>query len=266
MSQGYTLTFLGTGTSTGVPQIGCRCQTCTSADPRDKRLRASAIVTTPKGNNFLIDCGPDFRAQMLAQGSPRLDAALLTHTHYDHVGGIDDMRPYCAQGPFPVYCEPNVADDLRHRVPYCFAEHLYPGVPTFTLHNIDRNKPFTVRGEEVVPLPVMHAKLPIVGFRFGPLAYITDCKTMPEETYALLRDLDVLVINALRHEPHMRHISLSEALQIIDRVKPRRAYLTHMAHQMGPHAQCSQLLPPNVFFAYDGLTVQAADACVSPCR
>lgn len=249
------LTFLGTGTSTGVPQIGCHCDTCTSTDPRDNRLRASAMVTTDQGRNLLIDCGPDFRQQILGQESPDLDALLITHSHYDHVGGIDDLRPYCAGGPFPVYCKADVADDLRNRVPYCFAKHLYPGVPTFDIHEINPDRPFEAGGVSIEPLPVMHARLPIVGFRIGNLAYITDCKTMPAETLEKLKDLDVLVINALRHEEHMSHLNLKQALDVIEIARPRRAYLTHLAHQMGRHAEVEPTLPPGVKIAYDGLQI-----------
>lgn len=250
------LVFLGTGTSTGVPQIRCRCSVCTSADARDRRLRASALVTTDSDRNLLIDCGPDFRYQMLREGSPMLDALLVTHSHYDHVGGIDDLRPYCADGPFPVYCRKDVATDLRNRIPYCFAEHLYPGVPTFTLHEIDTHTPFKVGPDMITPLPVMHARLPIVGFRIGQLAYITDCKTMPAETLLLLKNLDTLVINALRHEEHMSHLNLQQALDVIKTVKPKRAYLTHLAHQMGMHAQVEATLPTGVHIAYDGMEIE----------
>lgn len=253
----YTITILGSGTSTGVPQIGCGCEVCRSADPHDKRLRASALVTTPRGNRFLIDCGPDFRQQILLQNSPCLDGLLVTHSHYDHVGGIDDLRPYCANGPFAVWCEPNVAEDLRNRVPYCFAKHLYPGVPTFDIHELHTLDPFEVNGDVIVPLRVMHAKLPIIGFRFGPLAYITDCKTMPEETFERLSGVDTLVLNALRIDPHMSHLSLSESLGIIARIRPRRAYLTHLSHQMGLHAEVSPTLPAGVSIAYDGETITA---------
>ncbi len=250
----FSIEFLGTGTSTGVPQIGCSCQTCTSSDSRDRRLRASALVHCGD-KNILIDCGPDFRYQMLRAGSPRLDALLVTHSHYDHVGGIDDLRPYCHPHSFPVYCREDVAEDLRNRVPYCFAKHLYPGVPTFDIHVINPNEKFTVAGIEITPLPVMHAALPIVGFRIGTMAYITDCKTLPPETEPLLGDLDVLVINALRPQPHMSHLSISEALSVIARVKPRRAYLTHVSHDTPPYRQISRTLPDNVEYATDGLCV-----------
>jgi phosphoribosyl 1,2-cyclic phosphate phosphodiesterase len=249
------LTFLGTGTSTGVPQVGCHCSVCTSPDARDKRLRTSALLHTDNGNNLLIDCGPDFRQQMLNADSPDLTAAIFTHTHYDHVGGVDDMRPYCATGRFNVYCRPDVAEDLRNRVPYCFRKNLYPGVPTFNLHDVDDNTPFYVGDDLVTPLPVMHFKMPILGYRIDNLAYITDCKTMPQSTLALMQGVDVLVINALRIEPHMSHLNLAEAIEIINKVQPREAYLTHISHHMGRHADVDPQLPPHVHLAYDGLTI-----------
>lgn len=250
------LTFLGTGTSTGVPQIGCNCEVCRSTDLRDKRLRTSALVETDNGNNLLIDCGPDFRMQMLNADSPRLTAALITHTHYDHVGGIDDMRPYCARGKFDVYCRPDVATDLRNRVPYCFGKVLYPGVPTFNLHELVNDEPFAIGNDTIVPLPVLHYKLPILGYRIGNLAYITDCKTMPEATLQAMQGVDVLVVNALRIEDHPSHMMLSEALDVISKVKPKQAYLTHMSHHIGKHADVQKMLPENVFLAYDGLRVE----------
>lgn len=248
------LEFLGTGTSTGVPQIGCGCPACTSADPRDNRLRASAIVTAGNGARLLIDCGPDFRQQILRAGAPPLDGLLVTHSHYDHVGGLDDLRPYCKNGRhFPVWCRADVADDLRHRNPWSFAENPYPGVPTFEIHEIDPGRPFTAAGVEITPLPVMHAALPIVGFRIGPLAYITDCKTMPDTTVELLRGVDTLVLNALRHTPHMSHLSLPEALALVGRIGPRRTFLTHISHDMGPVAGVT--LPTAVELAADGMHI-----------
>lgn len=252
------ITFLGTGTSTGVPQIGCRCSTCTSVDPRDRRFRASAIVET-RGRRLLIDCGPDFRTQILREDSPPLDALLITHSHYDHVGGIDDLRPYCKNGPFPVYCTADVAEDLRNRVPYCFYEHLYPGVPTFDIHIITPLDTFQVNGIEVTPLPVMHGKLRIVGYRIGNLAYITDCLTLPDESLRLIKGVDTLVINALRIKPHMSHMNLRQALDVIKSAGPRQTLLTHISHDMGPHAQAVLLLPQNVDIATDGQTVIVPD-------
>lgn len=250
--------FLGTGTSTGVPQIGCRCNTCTSPDSRDSRLRTSALIYTDNGQQLLIDCGPDFREQMLKADSPHLDAVLLTHTHYDHVGGIDDMRPYCGLHPhFPVYCQPSVARDLRNRIPYCFGNNLYPGVPTFQLNEIDDTKPFLVGNDVVTPLPVMHnQKMRITGYRIGNLAYITDCRRMIPKTFELLKDVDALVINALRIKTHPSHMNLQEALDVITAVKPKRAFLTHLSHDMGRHADTETLLPENVKIAYDGLMIE----------
>lgn len=249
------LRFLGTGTSTGVPQIGCRCATCSSTDPRDKRMRTSALVHTASGRNLLIDCGPDFYHQILAAGSPQLDGLLITHIHYDHVGGIDDLRPYCSKGPFRLYCKSDVEADLRVRLPYCFVEHPYPGVPQLDVHNICALEPFVVDDVEILPVPVSHYKLDIVGFRIGKLGYVTDCKSMPDETVEALRGVDTLVINALRRTLHMSHLSLDEALELIGRINPRVAYLTHLSHQMGPHSEAEQLLPDGVLIAYDGLEI-----------
>lgn len=252
------LTILGSGTSTGVPQIGCSCKVCLSGDIRDKRLRSSAVVDY-RGRRILIDCGPDFREQILRIGSPHLDAALITHSHYDHVGGIDDLRPYCKDRNFPIYCRPDVAEDLRNRVPYCFREHPYPGVPQFDLHELTGDAPFKVDGIEITPLPVLHYKLPIIGFRIGALAYITDCKTMPAETLERIKGVDTLVINALRHESHFSHMNLDEALDVIKETAPRQAYLTHLSHDMGLHRDVEATLPENVRIAYDGLTVDVVE-------
>lgn len=249
------LLFLGTGTSTGVPQIGCGCHVCTSPDPRDKRMRTSAIVELDNGHNLLIDCGPDFRTQILAAGAPPLHALLVTHSHYDHVGGIDDLRPYCKGGiHFPTYCSAAVAADLRNRNPWSFAEHLYPGVPTFAIHEIEPGRSFEVAGTEVLPLPVMHGKLPILAFRIGALGYVTDCSLMPASTLEALRGVDTLVIDGLRHEPHPTHFSLDEALATIAKIAPRQAYLTHISHQLDRAAELS--LPSGVALAYDGLEVR----------
>lgn len=247
------LTFLGTGTSTGVPQIGCDCPTCTSSDKRDKRMRASAILSFDDGRNLLLDCGPDFRSQILAQGSPPLDAVLLTHSHYDHIGGIDDLRPYCNGEDFPVYCKADVAQDLRQRNPWSFKADPYPGVPTFEIHEVDPDTPFYIGDTEIIPLLVWHARLPILGYRIGPFAYITDCKTMPESTLEKLKGVDTLVINALRYEDHISHMTVPEALQIVNQVAPRQTYFTHICHRMGRHADNS--FPPGVQLAFDGLQI-----------
>ncbi|MBQ7042018.1 MAG: MBL fold metallo-hydrolase [Muribaculaceae bacterium] len=248
------LKFLGTGTSTGVPQIGCGCAVCQSEDVHDKRLRASVLVSVGE-TNILIDCGPDFREQMLRNGSPKLEALLITHSHYDHVSGIDDLRPYCTIGDgFPIYCKSDVATDLKERVPYCFAEHPYPGVPALNINEIS-TKPFKIGDIEIIPLPVMHYKLPIVGYKIGNLAYITDAKVVPDSTIEILRGVDTLVINALRTKEHISHMTLAQALDVVNAIKPRITYLTHLSHDMGLHNEVSRRLPENVKIAYDDLSI-----------
>lgn len=247
------ITFLGTGTSTGIPQIGCNCPVCTSTDIRDNRLRTSAIVSV-NGKNILIDCGPDFREQMLRTRLGRIDAVLITHIHYDHTGGIDDLRPFGENRTLPIYLEPPVAEALRNRLPYCFDEHRYPGVPNIGLHEIGL-EPFYIEGIEIIPIRVMHYKLPIVGYRIGGLVYITDALSIPEEEYSKMTDVDVLVINALRKQPHLSHQTLADALRVVERVRPRETYLVHMSHHMGLTAEVEKELPPHVHFAYDELSV-----------
>lgn len=255
------LTFLGTGTSTGVPQLRCGCEVCRSTDPRDSRLRTSALVETG-GKRILIDCGPDFREQMLRHGvrsvDDRLDALLLTHQHYDHVGGIDDLRPYCygIEPGFPIYCQGDVVRDLRARLPYCFSEHPYPGVPRIDLHEIKAGIPFQAAGVEVLPVGVNHYLLDILGFRIGALGYVTDAKKIPDATVEALKGVDTLVINALRHTEHISHLSLEEALEMVRRIGPRVAYLTHISHQLGLHAEVEPALPEGVRLAYDGLKIK----------
>lgn len=254
------LTFLGTGTSTGVPMIGCGCRVCSSDDSRDHRLRCSALVHLDNGRNLLIDCGPDFRTQMLTHGSSGIESVLLTHTHYDHVGGVDDLRPYCYSAPgqhLPIYCREDVARDLRNRIPYSFAENPYPGAPTFSLHIVREGELFVPHGSgtEVRAIPVMHGSLPILGFRIGPLAYITDCSALPEEAYGLLEGVRTLVINALRIKPHPSHFSLAESLEAVRRIGPCQAWLTHLSHDMGLHAEVDPTLPENVHIAHDNLTI-----------
>lgn len=248
--------FLGTGTSTGVPMLRCNCPVCMSADPRDKRLRTSAIVRY-QGVRLLIDCGPDFRTQMLRASDDNIDAVLLTHIHFDHVAGLDDLRAYCFERPMPVYARQDVLNDLHQRIPYCFAENPYPGVPHFEEHVIG-NEPFLVEGVRVEPIPVMHYKLAICGFRIGPLAYITDAKTIADDVIESLKGVPLLVINSLRVKgEHISHMCLDETLPVIERIKPDRAFLIHMSDRMGFHAESPKLLPAGVELAYDGLIVKA---------
>jgi phosphoribosyl 1,2-cyclic phosphate phosphodiesterase len=251
------LRFLGTGTSTGNPEIGCRCKVCTSKDRRDWRWRASVLLET-EGKHILIDCGPDFRMQMLETfktGSfEYLDAVLVTHEHYDHVGGLDDLRAFSRSRAVDIYAEGYVVELIKERIPYVFRENKYPGVPNLNLHKIE-NKPFLINGVEIIPIRLMHGNLPIFGYRTGNMAFLTDLKTIPEEEFVKLENLEVLVINALRDTPHISHETVNEALENIRKIKPRKAYLIHMNHHFGLHEERQKTLPENVFIAYDGLEI-----------
>jgi len=252
-----TLTFLGTGTSRGVPMVGCDCRVCRSANPRDQRLRSSALLEV-NGATLMIDAGPDFRAQLLRENVQRVDAILLTHEHYDHIGGLDDVRAlnHFMSQPMPVYAEERVQQAVRHIFSYAFRENKYHGVPEFELLTIDDKAPFEVKGVRVQPIRAMHARLPVLGFRVGNLAYITDANAMSEESKRLLLGCEVLVLNTLQREANLSHFTLDEALQLIDEVKPAQAYLTHISHRLGLYAELQPQLPKNVFLAYDGLRVE----------
>lgn len=258
------VTFLGTGTSTGVPVIGCDCETCRSTDLRDKRLRASVLVRAG-GATLLVDTSPDLRTQMLRSGTRRIDAVLFTHEHADHTAGLDELRTFneLQQQHIPVYASPKTAAELRQRFGYAFQDlfPFYGAKPDLTLHEIDG--PFTAAGVEAVPVPVLHGRLPIIGFRFGPVAYVTDVKTIPLESLELLRGLDLLIINALRRKPHFAHLNLDEAMVLIEDLQPRETVLTHLSHDMGRQADVEPDLPPNVRIAHDGLTV-AVDRATHP--
>lgn len=245
---------LGSGTSTGVPQIGCDCEVCTSKDPKDNRLRASILISV-NNKNILVDCGPDFRQQIMRIGAPQIDALLLTHIHYDHVGGIEDLRPNFIKGVFPIYCKSDVVRDIKNRIPYCFADNLYPGVPLLKLNEIGYDE-FELFGVKVQPLKIMHYRLPILGFRIGDFAYVTDAKYIDDETLSQLKGLKVLILNALRKTEHISHFSLSQALDIIEILKPEQVYLTHISHDMGLHSEVLKSLPQNVALAYDGLEIE----------
>ena len=248
------ITILGSGTSTGVPEVGCRCAVCTSADPRDRRLRTSTLIETG-GTRILLDCGPDFRAQVMNLPFERIDGVLITHEHYDHVGGIDDLRPFCRLGEVQLYAEEYTGERLMRRMPYCFVEHKYPGVPQVKLHEIHPDRPFHINDVEVLPVRVMHGPLPILGYRIGNMAYITDMKTLPEEEYVHLEGVDCLIVNALRYQPHWTHQSVDEALAFAARVGAKETYFIHMSHHVGLHAEVERALPPHVHLAYDGLAI-----------
>lgn len=249
------ITFMGTGTSTGVPELLCNCEVCRSKDPRDRRSRCSVWLEIGD-KHILIDCGPDFYYQALAHIHTLIDSILITHEHSDHVNGLDDLRPFCFRRDLPIFAEKNVCEAIRTRLPYVFAEvNRYPGAPNFHLVDIDE-KPFDAAGIPIVPIRVMHGRLPILGFRIGDFAYITDMKTIPESEYGKLQGLDILVMNALRMDNrHPSHQGVDAALEHIARLQPRRAYLTHMCHRIGLHSEVEKLLPPNVHLAYDGLVL-----------
>ncbi len=251
------LTFLGTGTSNGIPVIGCTCPVCTSGDIRDKRTRTSAVVEV-EGRRILIDASPELRLQAVAAGLDRVDAVLFTHPHADHVGGFDDLRRFnqINQARLPVYTDALTAGNIRERFAYAF-EHPFPffgGKPDLDMHVFDG--PFDVLGVAVVPFQVGHGRWVVNGFRFGELVYLTDAKVIPEASMDAMRGARLLVINALRHAPHPVHLALSEALAVIDEIGPERAYIVHVSHEMGTHADVSTELPENVELAYDGLVTE----------
>ena len=251
------MTFLGTGTSQGIPVIACPCEVCASGDFHDKRLRCSALIQVGI-KNIVIDSGPDFRQQMLREGITRLDAILFTHGHKDHTAGLDDVRAfnYVMQRPMDIYAEKNVQAILRREFAYIFAEIKYPGVPELNIHTIDE-KPFAIDDLQITPIRTMHMNLPVLGFRLGNFAYITDTNYICDEEKNKLYGLDCLVVNGLRKEQHISHFSLKEVLALIDELKPERAYITHISHQMGFHAQVQNELPQNVFLAHDGLRLSS---------
>lgn len=249
------ITFLGTGTSQGIPIIGSTHPVCLSEDQKDKRLRVSVLVCWDK-YQYVIDCGPDFRQQMLANKVTRIDGILFTHEHADHTMGMDDIRPFFfRQGDIPVYAHKRVLEALRERFSYIFSsENKYPGAPS-VIENELTNQPFSLGNLDVMPIDLMHNRLQVFGFRFKDFAYLTDMKTIEKEETEKLKGVKVLVVNALRIEPHHSHFNLDEALAFIEEVKPERAYLTHISHMLGFHEEVQKQLPKNVFLAYDNLKI-----------
>lgn len=249
------ITFLGTGTSQGVPIIACPCNVCNSVDPRDKRLRTSVLIETG-GKTFVIDTGPDFRQQMLRENVKQLDAVIFTHEHKDHTAGFDDIRAFnfVNKKKMEVYASASMQEAIRREYAYIFSDFKYPGIPEINLHLI-KNEKFSIDGVEILPVQVMHYKMPVFGFRIGDFAYITDANFIAEEEREKLKNSKVLVLNALRREPHISHFTLEQAIQVVEELKPEKAYFTHISHQLGFHADVQKELPKNIELAYDGLKI-----------
>jgi phosphoribosyl 1,2-cyclic phosphate phosphodiesterase len=250
------ITFLGTGTSQGVPVIACKCAVCNSPDKKDKRLRSSVFIETGI-NKLVIDAGPDFRQQMLRNNVKEIDAVLITHGHKDHVGGLDDVRAfnYFQGGPVNVYAEKKALKILKSDFFYAFEDEKYPGVPDIKLHEIS-NQEFKINKEAILPVRVLHYKLAVLGFRINDFSYITDANFISEKEIKKIKGTEVLVLNALRRKEHISHFTLKEALEMIKIIRPKIAYLTHISHQMGLHREVENELPCNVHLAFDGMTIE----------
>lgn len=248
--------FLGTGTSSGVPMVGCDCRVCTSTDPRDRRLRSSVLVVSP-ATTLCVDAGPDFRYQMLREKVMRLDAIVFTHPHKDHIAGLDDVRGfnYFSGRPMEVFANEMTQEVIIREFPYAFADTKYPGVPEIHLNTIT-DDPFAVRELQVIPVQVMHLRMPVFGFRFGNFTYITDANRIDEEERKKIRGSEVLVLNALRREKHISHFNLEEAVALIRELQVPKAYLTHISHQLGLHEEVNRELPEGIELAYDGLVIE----------
>ncbi|MEN8857036.1 MAG: MBL fold metallo-hydrolase [Flavobacteriaceae bacterium] len=250
------ITFLGTGTSQGIPMIANNDPVCLSTDPKDKRLRSSVMISWDDVN-YIIDCGPDFRQQMLRENVQTINGVLFTHEHADHTAGMDDLRPYTFQmGEVPIYAQKRVIENLKIRFAYIFeTKNRYAGAPKLSENLVDSSS-FVLNGVEVTPINVMHGNLPIVAYRFGKIAYITDLKTIAEEEKQKLKNLEILVVNALRIDDHPTHLNLEEALAFVDEIKPKKAYFTHISHKLGFHDSVQKVLPDHVFLSYDGLQLE----------
>jgi phosphoribosyl 1,2-cyclic phosphate phosphodiesterase len=248
--------ILGSGTSQGIPVIGCNCSACSSTNTLDKRLRSSLLIKTNK-TNIVIDAGPDFRQQMLRENVKNLDAILLTHAHRDHIGGLDDVRAFNfhSVNPMPIFAEKRVSDALKREFDYSFSKSNYPGLPKFELHDINEDV-FSISDLEIIPIRVMHAQLPILGFRIGNLTYITDANYISDNQLLKIKDCKYLIINALRHKPHPSHFSLQESIEIAKRTSAEHVYLTHISHHMGLHDEINKELPTNINLAFDGQKIE----------
>ncbi len=245
--------FLGTGTSTGVPEIGCTCAVCKSNDKRDRRLRSSVYIEVDGSTHILIDCTPDFRCQALRIPFEKMDALLLTHEHYDHTGGIDDLRPYSRFGTVRIYAEERVKANIEARMPYCFSNNNYGGVPDIRISPIIDSTVFHVNDVAIMPIRAMHYKLPILGFKIRNFAYLTDLKTLPDSELIKLDGIDTLVVSALRKAEHISHQNIEQAIALSRKIGAKKTYFTHMSHHAGLHAEIEKEIPSNMFFAYDGL-------------
>lgn len=245
--------FLGTGTSQGVPVIGCQCEVCTSIDFHDKRLRSSVFIEF-NGIHLVIDTGPDFRQQMLRERINHLDAVIFTHAHKDHTAGLDDIRSYnfLQRKDMPVYGTEEVLDQLKREFAYIFAENKYPGIPKVELNPIT-NAPFNIDGNTIIPIEVMHHRMPVLGFRLGDFTYITDAKSISSTEKEKIKGSKIVVLNALQKEEHLSHLTLEEALELMNELKPEKGYLTHISHKLGTHREVSTELPKNIEIAWDGL-------------
>ncbi len=256
MDSGLKITVLGSGTSQGVPVIACDCHVCTSSEKKDNRLRSSILVSY-NNENFVVDAGPDFRYQMLRAKVKSLRAVLFTHEHKDHIAGLDDVRAFNfkEERDMEIYCSNSVKTALHREFHYVFSKDKYPGIPSLHINEIGLTTFELPGGLEVQPIEVMHYKMSVLGFRFKNFTYITDAKTISTQEIEKIRGTEVLIVNALRLEEHISHFNMKEALQLIEEVKPKRAYLTHISHLFGTHDSISTLLPPNVFVAFDGLEI-----------
>jgi len=249
------ITLLGTGTSQGVPIIGCNCETCTSTDSRDNRLRTSAMIKV-NGRTIIIDAGPDFRQQMLREKVSKIDALLLTHEHKDHIGGLDDIRPFnfLQHQAIDIYCESNVQTTIRREFSYSFSEQKYPGVPEMNLKTIDEST-FSIDDILIQPIRVMHWELPILGYRIGNFTYITDASFISDSEIEKIKGTQILVVNALRERKHYSHFNLEEAISFVEKVKPKQAFFTHISHSLGRYSVINNQLPENISYGFDGLKI-----------